>query len=170
MLDALSTGSFQLLATESGVAATEASWERPGLEPENGILFLTDQRLIWEDRVETFEVKLEQPLQEIRRSQEGVGRSYRARVPGLWPGHQRSISICAICPGPAGGRCLAENGRPGAAGDYATDRAVEIDPAELERIRNAPKQCSNCGAGLTEPILRGQREITCEYCGQVTRI
>jgi hypothetical protein len=55
-------------------------------------------------------------------------------------------------------------------GEYVKDRAVEIDPAELERIRNAPKQCPNCGAGLTAPILRGQTDITCEYCGQINRI
>ncbi len=51
MLDALSSASFSLLATESGVAAVEAVFHHPGLEPENGILFLTDQRLLWEDRV-----------------------------------------------------------------------------------------------------------------------
>ena len=33
MLDALETATFQLLATESGVAAVEAVWQRPGLEP-----------------------------------------------------------------------------------------------------------------------------------------
>jgi len=55
-------------------------------------------------------------------------------------------------------------------GEYNKDRAIEIDPAELERIKNAPRQCSNCGAGLTAPILRGQTDIICEYCGQVTRI
>ena len=65
MLDALSTASFPLLATESGVAAVEAVWARPGLDPENGVLFLTDQRLLWEDRVGDFEVKIEVPVSEI---------------------------------------------------------------------------------------------------------
>ena len=170
MLDALSTASFQLLATESGVAATEASWERPGLEPENGILFLTDQRLIWEDRVETFEVKLEQPLREIgevkKESDEASGQEFLVfglGTNGPYPSVRFALGL------PVADAWLKMVGRA-RAGDYAMDRAVEIDPAELERIRNAPKQCSNCGAGLTEPILRGQTEITCEYCGQVTRI
>ena len=65
MLDALSTASFKLLATESGVAAVEAVWERPGLPPENGVLYLTDQRLLWEDRVDDFELKINLPLKEV---------------------------------------------------------------------------------------------------------
>jgi hypothetical protein len=55
-------------------------------------------------------------------------------------------------------------------GGYEADRAVAIKEEELERIRNAPSQCSNCGAAFTAPILRGQKEITCEFCGVATRI
>ncbi len=170
MLDAVSTASFQLLASESGVAATEAVWERPGLEPENGILFLTDQRLLWEDRVDDFELKLDQPLRNIqnvkKEDDEATGQEYLIvdlGASGPYPTVRFSLGL------PVGDAWLKMIGRA-RAGDYAADRAVEIDPAELERIRNAPKQCSNCGAGLTAPILRGQMEIICEYCGQVTRI
>ncbi len=170
MLDALSTAGFQLLATESGVAATEAVWERPGLEPENGILFLTDQRLLWEDRVDDFELKLEQPLkhiQEVKKEmEESTGQEYLTfdlGANGPYPTVRFTLGA------PVADAWLKMIGRA-RAGDYTTDRAVEIDPAELERIRNAPGQCSNCGAGLTAPILRGQNEIICEYCGQVTRI
>ncbi len=170
MLDALSTATFQLLATESGVAATEALWERPGLEPENGILFLTDQRLLWEDRVDDFELKLEQPLRHIQEVNqevdEAAGQQYLIfdlGANGPYPTVRFTLGA------PVADAWLKMVGRA-RAGDYASDRAVEIDPAELERIRNAPKQCSNCGAGLTAPILRGQTEIICEYCGQVTRI
>jgi hypothetical protein len=159
-----------LLATESGVAATEASWERPGLEPENGILFLTDQRLLWEDRVDAFELKLVQPLNYIQDTKKEVDEAsgqefliFDLGANGPYPTVRFTLGA------PVADAWLKMVGRA-CAGDYATDRAVEIDPAELERIRNAPKQCSNCGAGLTAPILRGQIEIICEYCGQVTRI
>ena len=57
MLDAINTASFKLLATESGVAATETVWERSSGEPQNGILYLTDQRLLWEDRTGDYEVE-----------------------------------------------------------------------------------------------------------------
>ncbi len=170
MLDALATATFQLLATESGVAATEAVWGRPGLEPENGILFLTDQRLLWEDRVGTFELKLEVPLAQVAdvkkaldeaSGQEFLDFGFASGAP--YPTARFQLAL------PVGDAWLKMIGRA-RSGDYAKDRAVEIDQAELERIRNAPRQCSNCGAGLTAPILRGQTEITCEYCGQVTRI
>ena len=62
MLDALATASFTLLATELGVAATEAVFLHPNWEPENGILFLTDQRLLWEDRVDAYELKVNVPI------------------------------------------------------------------------------------------------------------
>ncbi len=55
-------------------------------------------------------------------------------------------------------------------GGYIEDRAVEIDEEELEKIRNAPTQCSNCGAAYTAPVLRGQTEIFCEFCGVATRL
>ena len=55
-------------------------------------------------------------------------------------------------------------------GRYASDRVVELDPDELERVNNAPTQCPNCGAAFTAPILRGQLELQCDYCGVASRI
>ena len=170
MLDALATATFQLLATESGVAAVEAVYARPGLEPENGILFLTDQRLLWEDRVGEFELKLNVPLQQVTDVQKAASED----------GQQEFLDFTfgagAPCPNahfqlgmPVADSWLKMVGRA-RSGGYAGDRAIEIPPEELDRIRNAPQQCSKCGAALTDPILRGQVEITCEYCGNVMRI
>lgn len=170
MLDALSTASFKLLATESGVAATEAVWERVGFEPENGILFLTDQRLMWEDRVEKFELEFDLPLSEItdvnKEVEEVNGQeflNFTLSAKGPYPVTRFKLAL------PVADAWLKMIGRA-RSGDYAVDRAVQIDQAELDRIRNAPRQCPNCGAGLTNTILRGQTEITCEYCGNVVRI
>ncbi len=171
MLDALSTASFRLLATESGVAATEAVWERPGLEPENGILYLTDQRLLWEDRVGEFELKIDVPVQQVSDVKEVSDDKAEFDVIAVTfdggnapvPTAQFQLAL------PVAEEWLQMIGRS-RAGDYVSDRAVEIDEAELERIRKAPGQCPNCGAAITSPVLRGQNEITCEYCGVVTRI
>jgi DNA repair exonuclease SbcCD ATPase subunit len=171
MLDAISTASFRLLATESGVAATEAVWLRPGLEPENGILYLTDQRILWEDRVDAYELKIAVPLQQVTDAKETSNEeaefdeisisfdSSDAPVPKA----EFQLAL------PVADDWLQMIGRS-RAGDYAEDRAVKLDEAEIERVRNAPEQCSNCGAAFTAPVLRGQTEITCEYCGVVTRI
>jgi predicted nucleic acid-binding Zn-ribbon protein len=171
MLEALSTASFRLLATESGVAATEAVWERPGLEPENGILFLTDQRVLWEDRVDDYELKIAVPLQQVTEANEVSDEEVEFDVISISfdspdapvPAAKFQLAL------PVADDWLEMIGRA-RAGDYAEDRAIEIDEADLERVRNAPEQCSNCGAAFTSPVLRGQSEISCEYCGVVTRI
>jgi hypothetical protein len=170
MLDALSTASFKLLATESGIAATEAVWNKTGAEPENGILFLTDQRLLWEDRDNDYELKVDLPLQQITRvrqevESDGDRESLVFELTSSAPYSTMNFSFGL----PVTEAWIKMIGRA-RSGEYTLDRAIEIDPKEIERIRNAPRQCSNCGAGFTAPLLRGQTEISCEYCGQVTRI
>ncbi len=171
MLAALATASFRLLATESGVAATEAIWERPGLEPENGILYLTDQRILWEDRVGEYELKINVPLQQVTDVKEETDEDGEFEVLAFSldsadaPVAKARFQLAL----PVADDWLNMVGRA-RAGDYAQDRAIEIDEAELDRIRNVPEQCYNCGAAFTAPVLRGQTEITCEYCGVVTRV
>lgn len=170
MLDALESASFQLLATESGVAAVEAAWERPSMDPENGILFLTDQRLIWEDRSGTAEARIDVPLSQVEDVQEEENEESGEedlvfKLGGNAPTPKARFSLAS----PVGEEWVQMVGRA-RSGGYAEDRAVEIDESELERIRNAPEQCSNCGAGYTAPVLRGQTEIVCEFCGVVARI
>ncbi len=169
MLDALETASFALLATESGIAAAEAIYARPGMEPENGVLFLTDQRLLWEDRVGDFELKVNEALTKIvdlkKEAVEETGQEKLIFTFGDGanvPAASFELSL------PVGDDWIKMAGRA-RTGGYAQDRAVEVDQAELERIRNAPSQCSNCGAVFTAPVLRGQTEIACEYCSAVTR-
>lgn len=170
MLDALENASFKLLATESGVAAVEAIWERTGLEPENGILFLTDQRLLWEDRVGDFELKVDVPVSAIEdaKLQTDEGSEADELVLKLGKGAPVAKGFFELAQ-PVGEAWLQMIGRA-RSGGYNEDRAVEIDPADLKRIRNAPSQCSNCGGAFTAPILRGQNEIVCEYCGVSERI
>ena len=170
MLDALATASFQLLATESGVAATEAVWDRPNVEPENGILFLTDQRLIWEDRVGDFEVKFELPhtqIEEVRieEASEAHGEQLFFRL-----GSEAPLPHTRFEPAQSVGEAWLKMVGRARAGDYQSDRAVEIDPDELARVASAPVQCPNCGASFTAPVLRGQTDIVCEFCRVVTRL
>ncbi len=170
MLDALATASFQLLATESGVAATEAVWDRPNAEPENGILFLTDQRLIWEDRVGDFELKFEVPLSQIEEVRiEAATEAHGERV-FFKLGSEAPLPQTRFEPAQSVGDAWLKMVGRARAGDYHSDRAVEIDPEELARVASAPVQCPNCGAAFTAPVLRGQTEIVCEYCRVVTRL
>lgn len=169
MLDALSMASFSLSATESGVAAVEAVWLRPGLEPENGILFLTDQRLLWEDRVGDFELKLDLPLSQVESAQTEPEEEEDTDVLHCTLGADAPLPEARfLLQQPVGEAWVAMINRA-RSGAYVDDRAVPVDDAELEHIRNAPTQCPTCGAPLSAPILRGQVEIHCEYCGVVVR-
>lgn len=170
MLDALATASFTLTATESGVAAVEAVWERPGLDPENGILFLTDQRFLWEDRVGDFELKFDVAIDQILdvKEEENPETGMDVLVASLGKGAPVPNARFSLAQ-PVGEDWLKMIGRA-RTGGYTDDRAAEIDPALMERIRNAPTQCPKCGGAFTAPVLRGQTEITCEFCSTVTRI
>jgi len=170
MLEALSSASFKLLATESGVAAVEAVFLHPSWEQENGILYLTDQRLLWEDRVDTYELKLDVPLQQVLDVRKEVDPSSDQEI--------LAFSLDSDAPVQDARFLLALDvaddwfkmvGRA-LSGGYVEDRAVKISEEELQRIRSAATRCPNCGAAFTAPILRGQTEIVCEYCGVITRI
>lgn len=169
MLDALDTATFQLLATECGVAAVEAV-SLDQLEPLNGILFLTDQRLLWEDRVGLFELQVAvaaTQIQEVRKETDAVSGNdllifqFTGGAPLAGARFQLALPVADVW--------LQMIGRV-RSGGYSRDRVNPISEQELHRIRNAPKQCSNCGAGYAAPLLRGQTQITCEYCGLVTQI
>jgi hypothetical protein len=140
------------------------------MDPENGVLFLTDQRLLWEDRVGDFELKIEVPVSAITNAKEKVDEEASAEYLELTFGAGAPLdSARFLLSLPVAEEWLQMIGQA-RSGGYEADRAVEIDKEELERIRNAPSQCSNCGAAFTAPILRGQKEITCEFCGVATRI
>lgn len=169
MLEALSSASFRLLATESGVAATEAVFQHPSWEPENGVLFLTDQRLLWEDRVGTYELKVDVPLQEVLKIKRETDEQEEQEFLVFSLGSQSPVPTARFeLALPVADDWLKMVGRA-KSGGYVQDRAVTLSEEELERVRNAPQQCFNCGAAFTAPILRGQTEINCEYCGVVTR-
>ena len=55
-------------------------------------------------------------------------------------------------------------------GDFDQIRAIPIDEAVLERVKNAPTKCPSCGGAVNQPILRGVESLTCEYCGDPIRI
>ena len=168
MQTALETASFRLLATENAIAAVESLFVHPDWDPENGILFLTDQRLLWEDRVDAYELKIDLPLQEVldaARIKEGDGEALQFSFGPAGPVPRATFKLSQ----PVAEDWLVMVGRA-RSGGYVQDQVVEVSAEELDRIRNAPQQCSNCGAAFTAPILRGQHEIVCEYCGIVERI
>ncbi|HDD56254.1 MAG TPA: hypothetical protein ENG59_08440 [Chloroflexi bacterium] len=187
-LTELSEASFQLLAAESGIMAVKAVWAREGKqtkEDPEGVLFLTDQRILFEqkEKVATKKVlfvvtekELVQELlwevpvvlvEEARSRKEGflnkddyLELTFESRAP-MDKVHlhiwQRGDDWVA----------LVNRAR---AGDFDQTRAIPIDKSLLERVKNAPTKCPSCGGAINQPILRGMESIHCEYCGDVIRI
>ena len=183
----LSEASFQLLAAESGIMAVKAVWAKAGKqtkEDPEGVLYLTDQRIIFEqkEKVTTKKVlfvatekELVQELlweipvvlvEEAKSSKEGflnkddyleLSLDSRAAMDKvhlhIW---QRGDDWVALV-------------KRAKAGDFDQNRAVPIDEAVLERVKNAPTKCPSCGGAINQPILRGMDSLTCEYCGDVIR-
>jgi predicted RNase H-like nuclease (RuvC/YqgF family) len=186
-LTELSEASFQLLAAESAIMAVKAVWakevKQTKQDPE-GVLYLTDQRILFEqkEKVATKKVlfvatekKLVQELlwevpvvlvEEAKSRKEGflnkddyLELSFESRAP-MDKAHlhiwQRGDDWVA----------LVNRAR---AGDFDQARAIPIDEEVLEKVKNAPTKCPSCGGAINQPILRGMESISCEYCGDVIR-
>lgn len=188
MITELSEASFQLLAAESGIMAVKAVWAREGKQTKQdpeGVLYLTDQRLIFEQKekvatkkvlfVATEKELVQETLWEIpivlveeaKSSKEGflnkddyLELTLDSRAPmdkvylHIW---QRGDEWVA----------LVNRAR---AGDFDQARAIPIDEAVLERVKNAPTKCPSCGGAINQPILRGMDSLSCEYCGDAIRL
>lgn len=185
MLEWLSEAKFALLATEGLYAAVEAKWDRDGKDDPKGLLYLTDQRLLFEQKEEvatkkflfiaTEKEKVQQLLLEVPLTTVDEAKGSKK---GLL-GHEDHLDLALAAEAPVRTAHFHLNGQDcnlwqqlisrAKAKDLDKERAVKVDQAVVAKAANAPTKCSNCGAAFTKPVLRGQSEITCEFCGTVTR-
>ena len=186
MMTQTTEATFQLLPTEAVVAVVEAKWDQDGKEDPKGVLFLTDQRLLFEQKEEvatkkvlfitTAKEKVHKLLMDMPAAEvEKVTASKKGLL-----GHEDHIDVQFVSGAKVraahfhldGQDCNEWQGmiNRAKAKDFDKDRVVKIDQAELDKVKNAPTQCSNCGGKFTKPVLRGQTEIVCEYCGAVARL
>ncbi len=195
--------SFGFLATEAPVEAVPANWKKPGdKDGVEGVLFLTDQRLLFEQKEEVATKKVlfftteKQTVQALQWAVP-VGQIDKAAGSnrGLM-GKDDFLTITLVesagLVGPEGTALYDDMGRPlrttelhlkgedGEAwqgfigrvksGEIAKERTVPVNQAAAETVANAPTKCPNCGATITQTVLRGQTELTCEFCGSVIRL
>jgi 3-oxoacyl-ACP reductase-like protein len=184
-LDQLDEASFKLLAGESLYLAAQAEHQvtgRGGQDPD-GILYLTDQRLIFEQKETTGkklglfggkkvqEVEWEIPLHKIE--------SVKAENKGLFGGKdllqfgfksgapfaQAQIEV----KGGVQSKLWATQIERMISGGANDERAIQPDAETLEAMRSAPTACPMCGATLPQ-LVANQLQIECEYCGTVIRV
>ena len=188
MLTELSEASFELLATESGIMAVKAVWAKGGEkhkdDPE-GVLYLTDQRILFEQKEKvatkkvlfvTTEKKLVQELlwqtplaliEETKARKEGFLNKddfIEVRFGSGAPFDALHIHIWQ--PGDEW-KALLKRAK---AKEFDATRAIAIDKAAAKKVKDAPTKCSSCGGVINQVVLRGMESITCEYCGAVVRL
>lgn len=187
-LTELSQASFQLLNTEAGVMAVKAVWARDGKEQKDdpeGVLFLTDQRLLFEQKEEVAtkkvlfiateketvqQVLLEAPVvlvEAVKTDKRGMMKNEDFIEVNLANGAQVRQAVFHIWQDCEDWQALIQRAK---AKEFDADRAVALDQEAVEKVRSAPSQCPACGGNLQQVILRGQDEIKCEYCGNVIRL
>lgn len=189
MLDQLDQASFTLLATEGAIAAVKATWTRDGREDKDdpqGILYLTDQRLLFEQKQQvatkkvlfiTTESKMVQRLtldlplvkiEETKASKQGLLKNedfldFRFSSGAQVPNAQFHIF------GADGAAWVALVNRA-RNNDFDKDRAIEVEKEAIDKVKAAPTKCPSCGGTIKQAVLRGMASITCEYCGTIIKL
>ena len=187
--DQLDQASFKLTPAESAIMAIKATMTRGNKEESGdpqGFLYLTDQRLLFEQKQEvatkkvlfiTTERKLVQQLimetavayvTDVKGVKQGLFKNedylYLTFTSGA-PYRNTQFHIygqdCQVWAG------LINRVR---AKEFDKDRVIQVDQAEVEKVKNAPSVCPACGGAINQVVLRGQDTITCEYCGHVIRL
>jgi hypothetical protein len=184
----LAEATFRLLPTEGGIAAIKAIWCKTGKEQKGdpeGVLYLTDQRILFEQKEEIVTKKVlfiateKQKVQQLQiecpvTSVEKVDLSKQGMLK-----NEDHIEIRFISGAPlevAHFHIWQENTtwqqliNRAKSKDFDKGRAVAIDQTAVDKVKAAPSQCPSCGGNITQVVMRGMDSITCEYCGFVIRL
>lgn len=188
-MDRAETASFGFLPTESMMMAVKAVWCKNGKEEKSdpeGVLFLTDQRILFEQNEDVATKKVLFVTTETKKVQQllfEVPVFFVSDAEGSKLGLFKNIDMLKLS--------LAS----GSFSDQATlhlfnqsseewqkiiikaknhefdsNRVVPLDQAIVEKTKSAPTKCPQCGGAITQPVLRGMDTITCEFCGAVIRL
>lgn len=193
MLDSMDTASFDIYPDEHGVAACEAQWTNHPDEPK-GILFLTNGRLVYEQREKKAKKKVlfittDSELVQNMLWQSPIGNvaELEAEDKKKFLSHKELLHLRfrEYSSGLHGDVTLHLDNttneewaglikrvqRDEIAADRYDAPAPEAGPvAEAETpAREIPTKCPACGGGLP-PLVKGMRELVCGYCGTVVRI
>lgn len=177
--------SFPFLEGENIFLVATAEWRSSGKgkDDPDGVLYLTDQRLIFEQK-ETVgkklgmfggkkvqEVEWDVPLHQI----EGLEFENKGFFGGKDIIHftlgsgARYPKLSVEVKGSADNKFWIAQIQRMSKGEVNDERAIPPDPETLKRLSEAPTQCHVCGA--TVPMLTaGQMQIECAYCGAVIRL
>jgi hypothetical protein len=184
----LAEASFQLMPTECGIAAIKAVWCKTGKEQKGdpeGVLYLSDQRLLFEQKEEIVTKKvlfvatekqkvqnlqLEVPVALVDKvdiSKQGLLKNEDHIEIRFTSGAPVEVAHFHLWQDSATWQQLINRAR---SKDFDKGRTLVVDQAVVDKVKAAPSQCPGCGGNITQVVLRGMDTITCEYCGYVIRL
>jgi len=188
MMTEISEASFEMLATESGIMAVKAVWAKEGKQTKSdpeGVLYLTDQRIIFEQKEKVATKKVLFIATEKKLVQETLWEVPVVLVEDVKP-HKEGflkkddyieLTFSSGAPFDLLNLHIWQRGdewqaliQRVKAREFDDNRAIPIDEKVAEKVKNAPTKCSSCGGAITQPILRGMESINCEFCGDVIRL
>jgi len=187
LLDQVDEASFQLHPGEDPVAVCKAQYMEREDEGPEGLLYLTDARLLFEQKEEIATKKILFITTEKETVQEfifdvSIGQvdEVKASDEKKFLKRKEMLKLLFAPEADLSGATLrlidAQNeewakliGRV-KSGEIAKERTQPKDEAVVEAARTAPTKCPTCGGTLDAEIVRGMQEITCEYCGSVIRL
>jgi len=185
MMNLVTAATFQLMPAEGVIAVVPGKLDKEGKDDPKGYVFLTDQRILFEQNEEvatkkvlfvaTEKQKVQKLLVDMPLTQlEKVTASKKGML-----GNEDHLDLMFESGAAVRMAHFHINGQDCNAWqtminraktkDYDKERGVKVDQGVMDKIAAAPTKCSNCGANFTKPIMRGQTEVKCEYCGAVTR-
>lgn len=188
-LDLSESACFGFLPGECIYMTTKAVWTRDSKkdkEDPDGILFLTDQRLLFEQREEIAKKKVLFVTTEREKVQKlqfetavVVLENIKATKQGMFKNEDwlefqlpsgsfaREVKLHLD-----GGDCNQWQQMLNRikSSEIEAERALEVDMQAVEKARSAPAKCPSCGGAITKPVLRGMDAITCDFCGVVIRL
>jgi len=183
------SSNIKLFPHEFLIMGVKSTWTRDGEKDKDdpeGRLFLTDQRIIFEQKQEVAtkkflfitrereliqEILIDIPLslvENINTSKQGIFKNQDYLEINFASGAQYAQTAFHL----QNQNCEDWKAliNKVLSGDYDKNRTEEVDQEVLEKIKNAPTICPQCGATIKVQIIRGMDQFTCEFCGVVIKL
>ncbi|MBI5957886.1 MAG: hypothetical protein HY866_04070 [Chloroflexi bacterium] len=156
----------------------EAEWQKTNKEKPNGLLFLTDQRLIFEQKEKVggrFGFGGEKVQQVLFETPVGAISEVKPEDKGVFGGKDlvhlklSSGDTTFEVKGGIDSKWYAQQLNRAISGEIDKERAIPVDKSAAEAVKQVPTACPTCGASLPA-LTRGVTELECQYCGTKVRV